>query len=88
MSMKMACFTVAMVKILVFISIIHKILTGKEFVRNSLALQWLGLHAFTTEGAGSILGWGTKNLQTAWQPKKKSICSMRFLHEVITLLFG
>ena len=29
-------------------------------LRNSLAVQWLELHAFTAEGAGSIPGWGTK----------------------------
>ena len=23
-------------------------------------VQWLGLHAFTTGGMGSILGWGTR----------------------------
>ena len=33
------------------------------FCGNSLAAQWLGLHAFTAEGAGSIPGWGTKILQ-------------------------
>lgn len=27
---------------------------------NSLAVQQLGRHAFTAEGAGSIRGWGTK----------------------------
>ena len=27
---------------------------------NSLAIQWLGLRAFTAEGPGSIPGWGTK----------------------------
>ena len=32
----------------------------KSRIRNSLALQWLGLCAFTAEGPGSIPGWGTK----------------------------
>ena len=32
-------------------------------MRNSLAVQWLGLHAFTAEGAGSIPDQGTKILQ-------------------------
>ena len=32
---------------------------------NSLAVQWLGLSAFTAEGSGSIPGWGTKILQAA-----------------------
>ena len=27
---------------------------------NTLAVQWLGLQAFTAEGAGTIPGWGTK----------------------------
>ena len=31
--------------------------------RNSLVVQWLGLHAFTAEGEGSIPGQGTKILQ-------------------------
>ena len=25
-----------------------------------LVVQWLGLHAFTAEGPGSIPGWGTR----------------------------
>ena len=29
----------------------------------SLAVQWLGLRAFTAVGLSSILGWGTKKLQ-------------------------
>ena len=31
-----------------------------------LSFQWLGLHAFTAEGLGSILGWGTKIPQAEW----------------------
>ena len=31
-----------------------------------LAVQWLGLHAFTAEGPDSIPGWGTK-IQQAMQ---------------------
>ena len=27
---------------------------------DSLVVQWLGLHAFTAQGAGSIFGWGPK----------------------------
>ena len=30
---------------------------------NSLVVQWLGLGTFTTEGLGSIPGWGTKILK-------------------------
>ena len=33
-------------------------------VGSSLAVQWLGLLAFTAMGPGSISGWGTKTLQT------------------------
>ena len=38
---------------------------------NSLAVKWLGLHAFTSEGSGSISGGGTKIPQAAAWPKKK-----------------
>ena len=41
---------------------------------NSLVVQWLGLRAFTTEGAGSIPGQGTKIPQATRrnQNKKKT----------------
>ena len=32
-----------------------------------LAVQWLGLHAFTAKGVGSVPGQGTKIPQAAWQ---------------------
>ena len=35
----------------------------KILKRNSLVVQWLGLGAFTAEGPGLILNWGTKILQ-------------------------
>ena len=38
---------------------------------NSLVVQWLGLRAFTGEGAGSIPGWGTKITQDTWHSQKK-----------------
>ena len=43
---------------------------------NSLAVQWLGLHAFTSEGPGSIPGRGNKiprdpTSHAAWPKKKK-----------------
>ena len=38
---------------------------------NSLAVQWLGLHVFTAEGAGSVPGWGIKIPQAAWWPKRE-----------------
>ena len=39
---------------------------------NSLVVQWLGHHAFTAEGRGSIPVLGTKILQATW-------CSQKFL---------
>ena len=36
-------------------------------------VQWLGLHAFTVEGPGSIPDWGTEILQTLWHSQKKRI---------------
>ena len=33
-------------------------------------VQWLGLRAFTAEGAGSIPGWGTKIPQAVWRSQK------------------
>ena len=38
---------------------------------NSLAVQWLGLCAFTAEGLGSIPGWETKFLQATRHSQKK-----------------
>ena len=40
---------------------------------NSLAVLWLGLHAFTAKGPGSSPGWGTKILQAAWCSWKKKV---------------
>ena len=37
---------------------------------NSLVVQWLGLHAFTAEGPGSIPGRETKILQATWHDQK------------------
>ena len=39
---------------------------------NSLVVQWLGLHAFTAEGPGSIPGWGTKIPQAMRRGPKKN----------------
>ena len=39
---------------------------------NSLVVQWLGLHASTAGGPGSIPGWGTKILQAAQHGQKKN----------------
>ena len=43
----------------------------KQTYRVSLALQWLGLRAFTAEGMGSIPGRGTKVPHTSWRDQKK-----------------
>ena len=40
---------------------------------NSLAVQWLGLRAFTAEGLGSIPGQGTKIPHTMWHSQKKRV---------------
>ena len=38
---------------------------------DSLAVQWLELHASTVGGAGLIPGWGTKISHVAWSSQKK-----------------
>ena len=38
---------------------------------NSLAVQWLGLGAFTAKGTGWIPGQGTKILRAVWRSQKK-----------------
>ena len=43
----------------------------KGRVGNSLAVQWIGLRAFTAKGLSSIPGWGTKIPQAAQRSKKK-----------------
>ena len=49
----------------------------------SLAVQWLGLGAFTVTGRGSIPGWGTKIPQAVWlsQRKKTVIYNFRRTHD-------
>ena len=48
-------------------------LLSKVSVLTSLAVQWLGLHAFTISRTGSIPAQGTKIPQTAWCPPPKNI---------------
>ena len=43
----------------------------ESLLENSLAVQWLGLHALTAEGTGSTPGWGTKIPQAAGTSQKK-----------------
>ena len=40
--------------------------------RNSLVVQWLGLHASTAGGLGSIPGQGTKIPQASWWGQKQT----------------
>ena len=40
-------------------------------MRNSLAVQWLGLYTFIAGGWGSIPGWGTKTQKLLGGEKKK-----------------
>ena len=40
----------------------------KRVPGNSLAVQWLGLQAFTTGGMGPMLGQRTKILHATWHP--------------------
>ena len=46
-------------------------------------VQWLGLHAFTVEGPGSIPGWGTEILQTLWHSQKKKKKRIQFFLELL-----
>ena len=41
--------------------------------RDFLAVQWLGLCAFTAEDLGSVPSRGTKILQAAWRDQKKRV---------------
>ena len=41
-------------------------LVKMQILGNSLAVQWVGIHAFTAEGPDSILGWGSKIPQATW----------------------
>ena len=38
-------------------------------------IQWLGPHAFTTEGLGSVSGWGTKMLQVEQEKEEEELSS-------------
>ena len=40
-------------------------------VWTSLAVQWLGCHAFKAEGASSVSGGNTKIPHAAWHSQKK-----------------
>ena len=43
----------------------------KKDLGNSLAVEWLGLHAFTAEGVGSIPGWGIRIPQATQRGQKE-----------------
>ena len=59
-------------------------LLSKVSVLTSLAVQWLGLHAFTRSRTGSIPGQGTKIPKTAWCPPPQK----HYLYVVILLAIG
>ena len=42
-----------------------------KIIENSLAVQWLELHASTAGDMDLIPGWGTKIPQAAWHGQKK-----------------
>ena len=48
-------------------------------------VQWLGLHAFTAEGPGSIPGEGTKIPQAAWLRQKNKQKTMRYHYTPIKM---
>ena len=54
---------------------IFEFLVRKALAGNSLAVQWLGLHAFTPEGLSSIPSGGTKIPQAVWPKKEKKSSS-------------
>ena len=67
--------------------LLHIFPSKKTTQGNSLAVQWLGLPAFTAEGAGSIPGQGTKvPASLAGQPKKKKKSKKERLHKKIMSL--
>ena len=58
----------------------------REWPGNSLAVQWLGLQAFTTGGMGPILGQRTKILHATWHPSpppknKREVTCTRVIDE-------
>ena len=66
-----------------FLKIIKKILSAG----NSLVVPWLGLHAFTMKGLGSIPDWGTKIPQAA-QPNKIKFLVPNILQDFLGGLDG
>ena len=50
---------------------ILKLKKKKKELGNSLVVQWLGLHASTAGGIGSIPGWETNNLHATRHGKKR-----------------
>ena len=54
---------------------------------NSLAVQWLGLRAFTSEDPGLIPVWETQILQAVWLAKKKDQIAITTLNVAIYLTF-
>ena len=59
-----------------------------------LAVQSLGLHAFTAKAQGWIPGWGTKILQAAWRNQKRKKKSQsnskikKYMVSELSMVFG
>ena len=58
-----------------------------EPLGNSLAVQWLGFHAFTAENMGSIPGRGTKIPQAAWhsQERKRKLTFRKWFSRIFSI---
>ena len=67
-----------------FCSLTLKRNAKKAYFGNSLAAQWLGLHAFTAEGRFSLPGQGTKILQPQNTTKCFKIKKMFFFPKYVT----
>ena len=61
-------------------------------VRDSLVIQWLGIHTSTAGGRGLTPGWGTKILHIVWlkanKQTKLSCKDILFFLVIIKLLQG
>ena len=57
---------------LVWINDNYLVQINKSILGNSMAVQWLGIHAFTAKDAGPIPGWGTKIPQASGPKKTKT----------------
>ena len=67
----------------------------KTYTKNSLVVQWLGLHSSTAGSTGSVLCWETKILRALQRGKKKkkshlyyiiSKVELRNIHQILYLI--